>query len=334
MTPRTAQLVLALAFLLGALFPGRTLRRSGLAALCLTAAGMTLLPELAAPHGAPGAVARVLGMTVAALLLAVALLLLLDGAVLLWQQGIAGPPVGTMAAGLLLAAAVAVAAAGTVGALPAAPAVVLGAPAFCLTVFFLLFLRQTMTRGRLWPRRPAGYVVVLGAALAGGEVSPLLGDRLDRALAAYLHLRSRGGDPTVVVSGGQGADEELPEAEAMYRYLLAHGLPAHRMLRESRSRSTEENLANTAALIDTLIDTRGASADLLVVTSDFHVVRTALIMERLGLRGSVVGARTRLAYWPTAALREFVAVLWYDRRAAACLGALLVLPCAALLLPG
>jgi uncharacterized SAM-binding protein YcdF (DUF218 family) len=45
-----------------------------------------------------------------------------------------------------------------------------------------------------------------------------------------------------------------------------------------------------------------------IVTSNFHVFRTAMIARRAGIRGQVTGARTAGYYWPSAMLREFAAV--------------------------
>ena len=71
-------------------------------------------------------------------------------------------------------------------------------------------------------------VVVLGAGLRGEQVSGLLARRLDAALAYYR----QNPDVLLVVSGGQGPDEAIPEAEAMARYLQAHGVPGENILKE------------------------------------------------------------------------------------------------------
>lgn len=71
-------------------------------------------------------------------------------------------------------------------------------------------------------------VVVLGAGLRGEQVSGLLARRLDAALAYYR----QNPDVLLVVSGGQGPDEAIPEAEAMARYLQAHGVPGENILVE------------------------------------------------------------------------------------------------------
>jgi uncharacterized SAM-binding protein YcdF (DUF218 family) len=54
----------------------------------------------------------------------------------------------------------------------------------------------------------------------------------------------------MIVSGGQGSDEGIPEAEAMAAYLTERGFPAARLACEDRSRTTEENLAFSKAIMD------------------------------------------------------------------------------------
>ena len=46
----------------------------------------------------------------------------------------------------------------------------------------------------------------------------------------------------------------------------------------------------------------------MIVTSSYHVFRTAIIARKAGIRGQVTGARTAGYYWPSAMLREFAAV--------------------------
>jgi uncharacterized SAM-binding protein YcdF (DUF218 family) len=45
------------------------------------------------------------------------------------------------------------------------------------------------------------------------------------------------------------------------------------------------------------------------VTNNFHAFRAAMLMRRLGIAGYSIGAPTARYYWPTAVIREFVAVL-------------------------
>ena len=64
-------------------------------------------------------------------------------------------------------------------------------------------------------------VIVLGAAVHGRELSNTLAGRL--AVAVAYHQRNP--SALIVVSGGQGLQEDIPEAVAMRQYLLDHGVP-------------------------------------------------------------------------------------------------------------
>ncbi|MBC3839225.1 YdcF family protein [Streptacidiphilus sp. 4-A2] len=264
-------------------------------------------------------VAVVVVLTLAALLFA-------DGLLLTRSQGAAPPQSAALAAGTGLAVLTlltCLAACSTGGhSLAAAFLIVLDASAMYLALLFVLFLSHARLSGRLRPRRRADYVVVLGAGLVDGRVTPLLAGRLERALEVNRALLARGCRPTLIASGGQGADEERSEAEAMAAYLTARGVPADRVRREDRSRNTEENLVNSARIMRR----EDTGYYCTVITSDFHVFRTALLMRRLGVRGSTAGAWTAPSYWLAAALREFVAVLWFDRAVFLPLTALLAVP--------
>jgi uncharacterized SAM-binding protein YcdF (DUF218 family) len=159
----------------------------------------------------------------------------------------------------------------------------------------------------------ADFVIVLGAGLGRrGQVTPLLASRLDRGHQVWTAVTARGRHrPMLIVSGGKGGDERIPEAEAMAGYLTERGFPPDRLLREERSRTTEENLKFSKAIMDAVAPGRGGAASpasCVIVTSNYHVLRTAIIARRAGLRGQVTGARTAGYYWPSAMLREFGAV--------------------------
>jgi uncharacterized SAM-binding protein YcdF (DUF218 family) len=121
---------------------------------------------------------------------------------------------------------------------------------------------------------------------------------------AALDRRAGSVRPRLIVSGGKGDDERVPEASAMASYLTTRGFPADQLLIEDQSRNTEENLLFSKAIMDELRP--GARAA--IVTSDFHAFRSALLARRLGIRGQVSGARVAGYYRPTAVLREFAAV--------------------------
>ncbi|WP_327145199.1 YdcF family protein [Nocardia sp. NBC_01327] len=183
-----------------------------------------------------------------------------------------------------------------------------------LLVQLLAFTGYAVLYARLPRQSGTDAVVVLGCGLAGGRVTPLLASRLDRAIEVYRDEVAAGADPLLVTSGGQGPGETVAEADAMADYLEAAGLPAARIVRENRSRNTRENLRFTAALLRE----RGCAPEdvrMTVVTSDFHVMRTAALTRRLDLDAQVTGARTARYFVPAAFLREFIAMLSTHRRA-------------------
>ncbi|WP_216901432.1 YdcF family protein [Nocardia alni] len=171
------------------------------------------------------------------------------------------------------------------------------------------------------PRRAGSdALIVLGCGLDGARVTPLLASRLDRAAQVYRSERAIGADPVVVTSGGRGPGETVAEADAMADYLVAAGIPASRIIRERESRTTQENLRNSAAEVRGL----GSGGRMVVITSDFHVLRAAMLSRRLGLGARVVGGRTARYFVLTAFLREFVAVLALHRRANIAIGTVLI----------
>lgn len=153
--------------------------------------------------------------------------------------------------------------------------------------------------------RAVGAVVALGSGLIEGEVPPLLASRLDRARQAYQAALQAGGRPVIVTSGGQGEDEPRSEAEAMAEYLREQGVPAAAILTEAESRTTQENLTNTAVLLAE----RGITGPIAVVTNNFHAFRAAMMMRNAGLPGYALGSPTADYYWPSATIREYLAIL-------------------------
>lgn len=127
----------------------------------------------------------------------------------------------------------------------------------------------------------ADYLIVLGASVNDGLPSLSMVERCDAAVE-YLNEHP---SCTAVLSGGQGADESMSEAEAMRRLLTADGIDEDRIIIEDRSTSTYENVKFSSELIED-----GASAA--VCTSEYHIYRAKLIGRSLGLELYGVPART------------------------------------------
>ena len=192
---------------------------------------------------------------------------------------------------------------------------------FSFTFVALLFYSWVY---RMLPRRRQyDYIIIHGAGLDGPRPTPLLAGRIDKALDLWNKQQHHG---KFVVSGGQGADEVVSEAQAMRDYLLEKGVPADAILMEDKSTTTWENLKNSIAVIRADRATNGdtgaasssaaASSDVAagddfttaVVTSDFHVFRCAEYAHNLGIKADGIGSHTKGWYWPTAFIREFIAI--------------------------
>ncbi|NEB77575.1 YdcF family protein [Streptomyces sp. SID14478] len=191
-----------------------------------------------------------------------------------------------------------------------------------LAFLFLCFLGYAFLYGRIRVRGDVDFVVMLGSGLIGGErVPPLLASRLRAGLTIHAQQAARGAKPPVLlVSGGQGPDEQLPEARAMGRWLIDQGADPALVLEEPRSRTTSQNLRFSRAMMEEA-DERYVCV---VVTNNFHAFRAAMTARREGVRGQVLGSPTASYFWPSATIREFVAVFWEHRRTNAVLCVLLV----------
>ena len=164
---------------------------------------------------------------------------------------------------------------------------------------------------RYEPEKNKDYIIVLGCAIRrDGTPTPLLRGRLDRALAfAREQERLTGKAPVFVLSGGQGPDEVVSEADCMAGYLAEQGIGQDRMIREDRSTDTEENMRNSMELIFA----RDPKATVAFSTTNYHVFRSGLKARRVKMRALGMGARTKWYFWPNAAVREFVGLLTQHR---------------------
>ncbi|MEI3339380.1 MAG: YdcF family protein [Eubacterium sp.] len=116
------------------------------------------------------------------------------------------------------------------------------------------------------------YIIVLGAQVHGIakcsiEIS------VGRAIA---YLEENAGT-FCIVSGGQGYNEPFPEAEGMAAYLKEHGVSSERILLETESQTTSQNISNSMAYLQ-------EDASVGIVTNDFHMFRALQTAKSQGLQ--------------------------------------------------
>lgn len=159
---------------------------------------------------------------------------------------------------------------------------------------------RIMTASRDAAPADLDYLIVLGAQVRpDGSPSEVLRFRLEAA-ADYLDNNP---GTRVIVCGGQGPNEPETEAACMARWLEERGTDPERIVREDRSKTTAENLANAAAIIDPARDRVG------VVTNDFHLFRALEIARNQGIgRAWGIPAYSIPWYLPNNLLRECLAI--------------------------
>ena len=148
------------------------------------------------------------------------------------------------------------------------------------------------------------FIIIHGAGLLNGEkVTPLLKRRIDKAVQAFH--QSKNPHIQLIASGGQGSDEKISEAQAMYNYLVEQtDVPKEAILLEEKSTTTYENLLFSKELGEQLVE----NPRFLFVTNDYHVFRTSTYARQIGMQGDGLGCSTASYYIPSAFIREYVAM--------------------------
>ena len=168
---------------------------------------------------------------------------------------------------------------------------------------FIMIEALILIEGSKKPANRVDYVFVLGARLYGSVPSPALRERLD-AVSDYL---TENEDVKVVVSGGQGEDEDIPEAEAMAKYLVNNGIKENRIILENQSTSTFENLQFSLDTIREFDDKE--DLDVLIVTNKYHIFRAKFLAKRLGMNPYGLPAKIPPTIVIQSYIREYFAVV-------------------------
>ena len=156
--------------------------------------------------------------------------------------------------------------------------------------------------------------VVLGCHVKDGRPSRILGERID---AAYEYLSSHP-QAIAVLSGGQGEDEAISEAECMYRELTARGIDGSRLYKEESSVNTPTNLRHSREILEEVLGADSAwteDHEIALITSEFHCYRGCLHAKQEGLTPVAYASKTAMPYVMPFYLREIVAVVytWFFR---------------------
>ena len=149
------------------------------------------------------------------------------------------------------------------------------------------------------------YMLVLGAKVRQDGPSVSLMDRI-KATAAYMEEHP---DVIAIVSGGQGPDEPMTEAQCMYEQLVKLGVDPDRIWLEEKATSTWENLHFAMNLIEEKTGQRPEKIGLL--SSEYHLFRAKMFARACGVEAVGIPARTsRISQMVNHFMRE-VAGVWH-----------------------
>lgn len=131
---------------------------------------------------------------------------------------------------------------------------------------------QILSKMTAKPKGKVDYMIILGAQVREEKPSKALTLRMQKALELWESC----GEPTLLLSGGQGDGESITEAECTRRFLTEQGIPKDKMILEDRSVSTQENLRFCAELTDC------KEKKTAIVSNNFHIYRALKLAEKQG----------------------------------------------------
>lgn len=143
------------------------------------------------------------------------------------------------------------------------------------------------------------YVLVLGAKANNGKLSKTLINRLDTTIE-YLNKHKTA---KAVLCGGKENNNEFSQAEYMQKYLIEKGIDKDRLILETKSKNTFENIKFALEKLDK------KPSEIMVISSSYHLFRAKLILYRFGVLAKTVPAKTPTGAFVSSYFRETFAVI-------------------------
>ncbi len=172
---------------------------------------------------------------------------------------------------------------------------------------FIIYASAAFSYKLAFDKKDKDFLIVLGAGLSKDRVTPLLAARIDAAIKYYKEQEKK---CKIIMSGGQGPDEVISEAQAMKNYALEQNIPEEDIIMEDKSTNTRENLLFSSKLINSF-DMKKPKA--MFFTSNYHVFRAGLLSRELKLDYQGRGANTKLYYSLSAFIREYIGMLYMNK---------------------
>ena len=143
------------------------------------------------------------------------------------------------------------------------------------------------------------YIIVLGAGIKGKQVTPLLAGRIDKG----IELLKYNPNAKLILSGGMGPGEDIPEGVAMAAYAKDKGVSDERIIVEDKSKNTYENLLFSSKLMEK------ENPKIALVTTSYHVFRALVFAKKLNIPCIGYGSKTKWYFTLNALIREYIGYL-------------------------
>ncbi len=148
-------------------------------------------------------------------------------------------------------------------------------------------------------------IIVLGAAVHGKMPSLTLKRRLNKA----VEYHRQNPNAIIIVTGGQGPQEDISEAEAMQDFLINNAVNPDKIIKEEKASSTYENFVFSKEILDAHFDKDYSAC---FITNEYHILRAGFCAKRAGINNAAhLHSNTNLSYLVSGTLRECLAVIKY-----------------------
>ncbi len=148
--------------------------------------------------------------------------------------------------------------------------------------------------------------IVLGAHVKKSGPSSVLWQRID---AGEAYLNDHPG-AVAIVTGGQGDNEPISEAQSMYENMVKDGIDPERIYREDQATNTDENIRYSLKIIED----HDLDRDLAIVSDSYHQLRARIIAHKNDSSLEITPINTTntrpaaIAAYPSYFVREWLAV--------------------------
>ena len=123
-------------------------------------------------------------------------------------------------------------------------------------------------------------ILVLGAGVWGNRPSPMLEDRILKAIELY----ENGVAPKIIMSGDHGR-EEYDEVNIMKNYAIEKGIPSEDIFMDHAGFSTYDSIYRAKHIFEV--------KNIVIVTQEYHLFRALHIANKLGINALGVNSDPR-----------------------------------------